>query len=177
MGVIHSIIKNEKPYKVLMGVIGELNDGYVKSGFPDAGDVGKATRNKKNAKPYEDMSEVARVAVWNEFGTHNIPSRPFFRTAIDGNREKIFNMTAKIADNAMVGKTTVEKAFDQLGLYMQSIIRASIRSNIPPPNSPKTVKAKNSSRTLIDTGQMINSVTWIKCTGKHAGKGLPEVAH
>lgn len=176
MGVTHSIIKNQKPYIELQKVVTKLNDGYVKSGFPDSGDVGKATRNKANAKPYENISEVAQVAVWNEFGTDKIPSRPFFRNAINGNREKIFEMAGKFSDLAMVGKITVEQAFENLGLYMQSIIRKSIRSNIAPPNAKSIERAKNSSKTLIDSGQMINSVTYVKMIGKHAGTGKPEVA-
>ena len=176
MGVTHSIISNQKPYKDLIGVIAELHDGYVKSGFPDSADVGKATKNKKNAKPYSDMSEVARVAAWNEFGTDSVPARPFFRNAIDGNKEKILDMTEKLANEAMIGKSTVQQAFDRLGLFMQGLIRASIRSNTPPPNSPKTIAAKGSSKTLIDSGQMINSVTYVSLRGKHAGRGVPEVA-
>jgi hypothetical protein len=176
MGVIHSIVKRQKPYIELLEVIDQLHDGYVKSGFPDLGDVGKATRKGSRHKPYEDISEVARVAVWNEFGTTNgIPARPFFRNAIDGNREKIFDMAARFANLAMIGKSTVAEAFERLGLFMQSTIRSSIRNGSWQANSPKTEKKKGSTKPLIDTGQMINSVTFIKFMGKHAGKGVPEV--
>ena len=176
MGITHTLVKNQKPYQDLQKVVAELHNGYVKSGFPDSGDVSKATRNKATAKPYDDMSEVAQIAVFNEFGTNTIPSRPFFRNAIDGNREKIFEMANKFSDAAMIGKITVSQAFENIGLFMQSIIRKSIRSNIAPPNAKSTVRNKGSSKTLIDSGQMINSVTFVKLMGKHAGSGKAEVA-
>ena len=167
MGIVHSFIDNSKPYQDLKKVLDDLNSGYVKSGFPEGKEPGAATRSKANAKPYDNMSEVARVAAWNEFGTRTIPSRPFFRTAIDGSREKIFEKVSQFADLALVGKKTVDQAFELLGLFMQGIIRASIRSNIQPPNTLKTIAAKRgSTRTLIDSGQMINSVTFVKVQGK-----------
>ena len=206
MGVTHSLLDNSKAYHGMQAALAELHGGYVKSGFPEGKPVGAATKNKANAKPYESMSEVARVAVWNEYGVDQtvtatipahtrasdeglrswvktytaklhikIPSRPFFRTAIDGNREKILAMSDKFANLALIGKITVDQAFENLGLYMQSIIRASIRSNIQPPNADRTKAAKHSTRTLIDSGQMVNSVTFVKVTGKNTGTGSPEV--
>ena len=175
MGITHSIIKNQKPYLELQKAIKELNGSFVKSGFPEGKEVGVPNKSKKDAKPYSDMSEVSRIAVWNEFGTDRIPSRPFFRNAIDGNREKISTMIGKLANLAMIGRIAPGRALENLGLFMQSIIRASIRTTLDPPNAPRTIKAKHSSHPLIDTGQMINSVTFVKIVGKNSGSGKPEV--
>lgn len=44
------------------------------------------------------------------------------------------------------------------GVNLRNEIVKKIHSNIPPPNAPSTVKAKGSSKTLIDTGEMWRSV-------------------
>ncbi|HOL44375.1 MAG TPA: hypothetical protein PK659_09005 [Methanothrix sp.] len=41
---------------------------------------------------------------------------------------------------------------------LRNEIVKKINSNIPPPNKPSTIKQKGSSKTLVDTGNMINSV-------------------
>ena len=41
---------------------------------------------------YQDGTPVAAVAAWNEFGTKNIPERPFFRQAIAGMEDGIANI-------------------------------------------------------------------------------------
>ena len=41
---------------------------------------------------YEDGTPVAAVAAWNEFGTKNIPERPFFRRAIAEMEDGIANI-------------------------------------------------------------------------------------
>lgn len=51
-------------------------------------------------------------------------------------------------------KTVVKKA----GVNLRNEIVKKIHSNIPPPNAPSTIKAKKSSKTLIDTGEMWRSV-------------------
>ena len=51
-------------------------------------------------------------------------------------------------------KSVVKKA----GINLRNEIVKKIHSNIPPPNAPSTIKAKGSSKTLIDTGEMWRSV-------------------
>ncbi len=41
---------------------------------------------------------------------------------------------------------------------LRNDIIEKINSNIPPPNAPSTIKAKGSSHTLIDTGEMRRSI-------------------
>lgn len=54
---------------------------------------------------------------------------------------------------------------DLLGPHERALIKienAIVRkylSNVPPPNAESTIKAKKSSKTLIDTGEMIGHVT------------------
>jgi hypothetical protein len=51
---------------------------------------------------------------------------------------------------------------DRIGLKVQSLLRQRVRSITQPPLSPATIAAKGSSKPLIDTGQMINSINYEK---------------
>jgi len=48
---------------------------------------------------------------------------------------------------------------ENLGMQIENAIRLKILSNVPPPLKESTVKQKGSSVTLIDTGQMLASVS------------------
>jgi hypothetical protein len=117
----------------------------VKAGFP----AGKASGG------------IIMRAVWNEFGTSNgLPERPFMRNAIEDNKGAYRAQMAADARQVVLGKATLETALNRLGLKAQGDIQASIASNTPPPLKPQTIRRKGSSRTLIDTGQMRQSVTF-----------------
>lgn len=57
------------------------------------------------------------------------------------------------------GKTTVYRALMRVGQEHADDIKAKIRSNISPANAASTIARKKSSKTLIDTGAMLQSVT------------------
>ena len=48
---------------------------------------------------------------------------------------------------------------NDIGMKIENAIRLKILSNIPPPNAASTIKTKGSSHTLIDTGEMLESVS------------------
>lgn len=107
---------------------------------------------------------VVEVALWNEFGTKNIPERSFFRTAIDENESQINNWREELLEGIMTGKLTTEKALNTIGFRIQTLIQNKIKSNVPPPLADSTVAQKKhdgvAPQTLIDTGLMLRSVTY-----------------
>jgi hypothetical protein len=167
------IIEKDTGYAKLKNALLQLTGGYVKVGFPDGkapgspGDPGKP-RKKKPKKPWDNMSEVARIATWNEFGVpaKNIPSRPFFRNAIDSSREELKEFKKNVYDQVIQGKITPHQALELIGLWMQDKIRESILKGSWTPNAERTKRAKGSSKPLIDSGQLVNSVTWINSLTK-----------
>ena len=118
---------------------------------------------------YQDGTPVAAVAAWNEFGTKNIPERPFFRQAIAGMEDGIANIIkARIDPRRMV---VDEQLADRVGLYAAAQVQESITSLREPPNAPSTIARKRKKlggkkgvgggeNPLIDTGFMHDSVTW-----------------
>lgn len=179
MGVTHSTIIKTDNYARIMATAKALNGGFVKVGFPEKAEpAGWLRALKTGAKPYENMSEVARIAVWNEYGVPNkaavaagamrgfmsywrIPPRPFFRTAIDGSARELAVFIKRVESMALRGKITVKQALETLGLWDQAKIRESIRNTTTPPNADATIAAKGSSHPLIDTGQMLLSVSFV----------------
>jgi hypothetical protein len=162
-----------------------LSDAFVKVGFPEGAKPGKPKNILVDAKPYEDMSEVARIATWNEFGVAKtqietmrgimtgrsasnwkLPPRNFFRSAVDGSNEQLKNVKERLYQQFLLGRLTAVQVLDSLGLWMQAKIRNSIIHGNWTPNAPSTIKQKGSSKPLIDSSQMLNSVTWVNSLSK-----------
>lgn len=104
---------------------------------------------------YPDGMSVPMVASLNEFGTYNIPPRPFFRNAINKNSDK----WGKIFLQGMQ-KQGARNAFGLLGERIRKDIVQSINYTNEPPNSPVTIARKGSSKPLVDTGLMRASVNY-----------------
>jgi len=152
----------------------QLNNSYTKVGFPHG--AIEATGEAKS------MAEVSTYAFYNEFGTKYIPSRPFMSTAFHANSKELCSIRDSLYKKLLEGKTTVPTALGLLGEWHTAKIKATIDSNIPPPNAPSTIRRKNAAlmrrtskksrnenpsigtttRTLINFGQMRNSVTHVE---------------
>lgn len=53
----------------------------------------------------------------------------------------------------------IASILERAGIHLERAILEKIRSHIPPPLKPETVRRKGSSTPLIDTGQLIGSIT------------------
>lgn len=115
-------------------------------------------RDVKVGVQSESGGELVNVATWNEYGTHTIPARSFVRAAIDQGAADIGKHAAELGGQVLDGKLSTETALGRLGLSAARKIQEQIRSNVPPPNAPSTVRAKGSSKTLINTGQLRQSI-------------------
>ncbi|EAH7944963.1 hypothetical protein EP189_08720 [Campylobacter jejuni] len=105
---------------------------------------------------YENGEHVANVAKIQEYGTLKIPARPFFRTAVSKNQGKWLG----IFKNQFLANQDFNLSLNQVGEVARGDIVASIMQTNNPPNAEATIKAKGSSKPLIDTGFMRNSVTF-----------------
>lgn len=120
---------------------------------------------------YENGTSVATVAQWQEFGTWNIPPRPFFRNAIkEHQKEWVQTLKWQIQE-----QKDVKKALEIVGVVVRNDISSSITSIQSPANSDITInggwmrskggksifiEGKKSSNPLIDTGFMRDSVDY-----------------
>lgn len=105
----------------------------------------------------------AQIAYWNEYGTDdgNIPPRPFMRKAVDTKSKKWLEFLKK---ELVLNKLDIKPAINKLGIIMEGDIVQEITDLQTPPNAESTIKAKGSSKPLVDTGIMRQSV-------KHKVKG------
>lgn len=109
-------------------------------------------------------------AIYNEFGTRGgasgggwggpIPERPFMRNAARNNAAKYLKIAADQVIPVLTGKVSLRGFLSKLGELGKQDIQNEITSLSSPPNSPVTIALKGSSKPLIDTGEMRQSVTW-----------------
>lgn len=113
----------------------------------------------KGSKLYSNSSQkVIDVAVANEFGTAKIPSRPFMRKSYDENITQYNRLFKRAYNNIIDGKSTVKTSLGKIGLFAENKTKKRLRSGPWTPNAPSTIAKKKSSRPLIDTGQLVNSI-------------------
>lgn len=86
---------------------------------------------------YPDGPLIAQVGYWNEYGTDTIPPRPFFRTAVENNRDKLGPMFVRA-----VQKHDTEAAMRTVCEHMVDELKTSVLTWTDPPNAPSTIKAK-----------------------------------
>ena len=113
-------------------------------------------------KREEDGTPVAMIAAVHEFGSpsQGIPERPFLRVAVQRNRQKYVRLNRINLVKMLRGQATVEQALGQLGEMAKGDVQTEIRSGDFAPLKAATIKRKGSSRPLIDTGQMVQSIAW-----------------
>lgn len=113
-------------------------------------------------KREEDGTPVAMIAAVHEFGSpsQGIPERPFLRVAVQRNRQKYVRLNRINLVKMLRGQATIEQALGQLGEMAKGDVQTEIRSGVFTPLKEATKKRKGSSRPLIDTGQMVQSIAW-----------------
>lgn len=129
-----------------------------------------------------DGTSLPVVAAANEYGVPGrIPERSFLRSTMDASETELKALRQKLLARIVDGKLTVRDALSLMGLWIQKRVQAKIRSNIPPPNAESTARRKRAKitlkhgragkgdksdlsfkgiKTLIDTGQLVLSVTY-----------------
>lgn len=107
--------------------------------------------------PEDDVA--ARGAV-QEYGSEKakIPPRPFMRRTFEANEQKIGRVKAAIFAEVLAGRRTLKSGLGRLGEWYVRKIQETIKTGKFTPLSLSTIRAKKSSKPLIDTGQMVNAV-------------------
>lgn len=109
----------------------------------------------------KSRADLVDIAMWNELGTVNIPSRPFMRDSVDKHMDDISHMITAQKEELLNG-SSARKILETIGLFQQDLIQTEIEQGDFVANAPSTIKKKGSDKPLIDTGTMKNSVHyWI----------------
>lgn len=107
-----------------------------------------------------DGTSTAFIAAVHEFGSEHVPERSFMRTSLEANRSKRTALNEQNLKKVLNGGMSVNAALRQLGLMASRDIKKQIKNGSYAPLKAATIKRKGSSKPLIDTGQMRQSVTY-----------------
>lgn len=89
-----------------------------------------------------------------------IPERSFLRAGFDKYHEMIEERTALGLVKLLYKEITPEQYLKMLGVFLKSKIQLYAKQLTFPPNHPYTVEQKGSSNPLIDTGHMVNHISY-----------------
>lgn len=104
-----------------------------------------------------DNFNLASLAAVLEFGNESIPSRPFLRQTLAENQEKYTTLFVKLFESGI----SIEQIYEQIALIAQGDVQQNIVNGKWTANAPSTIKRKKSSKPLIDTGKLRQSVKGI----------------
>ena len=104
-----------------------------------------------------DGFNLASLGAVLEFGNEHIPSRPFLRQTLSENQEKYTALFVKLFESGV----SIEQIYEQIALIAQGDVQQNIVNGNWTANAPSTIKRKKSSKPLIDTGKLRQSVKGI----------------
>ena len=126
---VKSVNINDKGFKKAVEALERLAKMQVKVGI------------QSDTEDYSDGVSVVDVAVWNEYGTDKIPSRPFIRQCFKDNSDEALTRLSELAQKTALGDDP--------------------KRDFPwAPNAKSTEDRKDSSRPLIDSGHLIKSIRY-----------------
>ena len=155
MSVSVNVTRKKTPQgKRIDGLMAALGGSHVLVGFPQG--------DPKASRAEGTMTNAALAALHN-YGSseQHIPPRPFMTEAMESaeNKQKIRILMLGGLRRVIVGRETVRGMLGKAGEFMVGAIKDSIRNGDWIPNKPRTIAVKGSSKPLIDTAQMMNSVS------------------
>lgn len=105
--------------------------------------------------------DVLDIAIFNEFGTRTAPARPFMAQTARKNGKRTAEAMRRVAAAVAAGQDP-NPLLSHLGEFYQNLIKKEISSGDFVANAPGTVKAKGSSKPLVDTGRVLSpAVRWV----------------
>jgi hypothetical protein len=132
----------------------------------------------EQTEQYDDGTTVLQVAAVHEFGapSRNIPIRAFVRPSFDEGIDKLQKHADKMLLSVADGKRTPEQAIAALGAFHAGQMKDKVKKGPFAPLKQQTILNKNrriigrkgtegfamNSTPLIDTGEMIQSITHIE---------------
>jgi len=161
------VIDEDKGFKRLMHELSRIGDPSITIGIHD-----------KDNKPYErgqgTAATTAQIGTFHEFGTldrfedsspatggkRGVPQRSFLRSTMDENQDKHADLMARATGKILDGALPVKVALGLVGAKVAADVQKKIKSGIKPALTQQTIEEKGSSKPLIDTGQLRQSISY-----------------
>ena len=110
---------------------------------------------------YKDSgADVAEIAAYNELGSSDTPPRPFMKQSFERHESEL-QKACDAANKTLANGGTAESALDKIGVFCKGLVQQEIVDGGFEPNAESTIARKGSSRPLIDTGLMRQSVNYV----------------
>ena len=117
-----------------------------------------------DAKRHEDNPNIglAEIAFIMEKGSvvNNIPARPFMKQTRQRYEKRMMGLSKKLLKAISNGSTTAMDAIKKLGASYEGAMKRIFIEGSFAPNATATVRRKKSSRPLIDTGLLRQSIKY-----------------
>ncbi|MEX4082592.1 hypothetical protein MY977_01830 [Haemophilus influenzae] len=107
----------------------------------------------------ESGESLVDIGICNEYGTAHIPSRPFIRQTFEDNQQALAQYLGRVVENVAKGDDLVQE-LSKLGQWYQDKQKKILKSYPWTPNAPSTRRRKKSSKPLVDTSQLVNSIRY-----------------
>lgn len=109
----------------------------------------------------DDGLSNATIAAAHEFGVPgHIPERSFLRSTLNENKDKATKLLIRELKGDISQGDFSGRAFAIVGENLSGEVKRKIQSGIEPALDPETVRRKGSSKPLIDTGNLLQSITY-----------------
>lgn len=146
-----------------MVVIAAANEFGARIKHPGGTSYGYKT--KKDAEE-GNVSFLEKGSGYMELGVTGpheivIPARPFLHPAITEGAPLFKRLAEKKMLDVLLGKYSMDQLLNQMGVLGVSLVQEKITSIQDPPNAESTIRKKKSSKPLIDTGNLRQSITYI----------------
>ncbi len=121
------------------------------------------------ASAMHDGVSMVELAAIHEYGSPaaSIPERSFIRrTFADSTvQDKLDKILPRLTERFIKGES-MAKLLGVLGAWGVGQVKATIRAGLTPDIKEATKKRKGSTLPLVDTGRLINAITWLVSVGK-----------
>lgn len=119
---------------------------------------GKFANNGRFVKKKRSNFATTAMTGWKRI---HIPSRPFMRSAIDNNKNSIVRVARKEVEAIINGEQDARMASIGVGMHVEGLIKKNFVVGDFAPLAKSTIKRKGSSRPLIDTGHLRQSIRYV----------------
>lgn len=89
-----------------------------------------------------------------------IPERAFLRNGFDTSKDSVMKNAEQVLPSVLDGSLSTDEFLKMIGIILSSDIKDYAQQLDSPPLHPFTVKQKESTNPLVDTGDMIESITY-----------------
>jgi hypothetical protein len=108
----------------------------------------------------EEGEDILQYAIWNHYGTANIPKRPFVDLAADRNNNWQ-KYVEEALGNVIDKNTSLKIEAEKVGVIAVKDMKAIIENKeILPMNALSTIKKKGFDHPLIETGALVDSIKY-----------------